>query len=165
MIPPGSDHADRHDLQLPVLLLELLRISAGAEGEDVATWRQYVLTVCGRYDEPRIARGFQELTDRGFITRRGSPRCGWLTPIGKRALAESGPALARPEVVVRTFAPPAAPRLTFREHDRRSRREYWHKLLRETHGNIRQAAILAKCPRTTVHQQLQQLDVRARDFK
>jgi hypothetical protein len=64
--------------------LEVLRLCEPALASHL--WRDYVLALCARYSHVEVKEKLRQLRDGGFIHDEGSPRTGWLTTKGKRAL-------------------------------------------------------------------------------
>lgn len=160
-MPPRADHSS-HAAPLSTLSIDLLRLSA--PHADTAAWRRLVLAACGQYDAAQIEHGMRQLTDRGLISETGSPRTGWLTVQGRRALEEQ----QAPALVERTFTPPPAPtegHPPFKDFERQTRRAYWMGVLASSRGTVAQAAAIAGCKRATVYKQLSTLGLKARDFK
>lgn len=54
--------------------------------------------------------------------------------------------------------------MTYAQFERAARREFWIAMMRETNGNVRHAAYMAGCPRTTTLDRLRRLDIRPQDF-
>lgn len=69
------------------LSLELLRMSAPVP--DIRAFREHVLSICQRWPDSQIYARLRELEAGGYLVAHGSPRTGWLTMKGRRALQQA----------------------------------------------------------------------------